>query len=108
MQKEIEESILMLLGKQKSLLLSTLKEEQNTLKPYSSYAPFICHTQDDAFYVLLSDLSDHSQHLQDNPSASVLIIEDEMNSEQIFARVRVQYQVDSCLLYTSPSPRDRG
>jgi len=46
----------------------------------------------------LSDLSDHSKHLQSQPSASVLIIEDEADSDQIFARVRVQYQVYSHLV----------
>lgn len=100
MQKEIQESISMLLEKQQSLLLSTLKEEKGISQPYSSYAPYVyvCREQDHAFYVFLSDLSDHSQHLRNKPEASILIIEDEVNSEQIFARVRVQYQVFSYLI----------
>jgi len=42
---------------------------------------------------MLSDLAKHSQNLQQHPNASVLIIEDESESEQIFARKRVQYKV---------------
>ena len=66
--------------------------------PYSSYAPFVAVPEEQAFYVFLSDLSEHSHFLRANPKASILIIADETNTEQIFARVRVQYQVMSQLI----------
>lgn len=95
MQKEIADKVLLLLEQQQSLLLSTLSIQSDGLpsQPYTSYAPYFCDVEQQVFYLFLSDLSEHSHYLRTNPNASILIIEDEAESEKIFARVRVQYQV---------------
>jgi len=95
MQKEIKDKIFQLIEQQQSLFLSTISKEisEGICVPHSSYAPFVRAHEEQAFYVFLSDLSEHSHYLRANPNASILIIEDEGKTEQIFARVRVQYNV---------------
>lgn len=100
MQKEIEDKIFQLIEQQQSLFLSTISKRVSgeSSVPHSSYAPYVSVSEEQAFYVFLSDLSEHSHYLRSNPNASILIITDEMRTEQIFARVRVQYQVMSQLI----------
>ncbi|QQE64681.1 hypothetical protein GFS31_13620 [Leptolyngbya sp. BL0902] len=71
----------------KSLMLSTVSADGN---PHASYAPF---TIDDTYqiYLLTSGLSAHTQHLLSTGRASVLIIEDESQTQQVFARQRLTY-----------------
>lgn len=103
--KKIQAEIEQLIMKQKSLLLSTAvsslesDEGGNAQKQvFSSYAPYAYDLVHKEFYVFLSDLAGHSQHLINNPQASILIIEDESESEQIFARTRVQYQIHAKII----------
>lgn len=71
----------------RSLILSTVDGKGN---PEASYAPF---TQNEAyrFYIFVSGLSSHTANLQQTGKASILLIEDEANSDQIFARRRLSY-----------------
>jgi len=104
MQKEIQDKIFQLIEQQQSLFLSTISTEisETISLPYSSYAPYVSDLEEQAFYLFLSDLSEHSHFLRANPNASILIMADEANTEQIFARVRVQYQVSSKLIENEP------
>ncbi|WP_339339679.1 pyridoxamine 5'-phosphate oxidase family protein [uncultured Oceanicoccus sp.] len=61
--------------------------------PYASYAPYAI--SDDCIYVLLSDIAIHGINLKNNPKAAVLIVEDESEAQTIFARIRVNYQVEA-------------
>lgn len=74
----------------KSLQLSTVKIDGT---PFASYAPFAIG--DECLYVLLSEIAVHATNLQHNPKASVLILEDEDNCEELFARLRVNYSIDA-------------
>jgi putative heme iron utilization protein len=58
--------------------------------PEASYAPAVM-TESRAFYIHVSELSNHTANLRNTRKASVLLIEDEETSEQIFARKRVTY-----------------
>lgn len=71
----------------KSLMLSTVNPDGT---PHASYAPYV---MDDAYqiYVLTSGLSAHTNNLIQTRRASVLIIEDESQSQQVFARQRLTY-----------------
>ena len=77
-----------------TLILSTCSEAKQSL---ASYAPFI---EDDGghFYLLLSGLANHSSNLQyhekQNSPVSVLLIEDEQQSRNLFARKRLTYTCD--------------
>ena len=71
-----------------TLQLSSLTSEG---KPYASYSPFVIDEQGN-FYIFISQLAGHTQNLIDNPQASILLIEDEADARQIFARQRISYQ----------------
>lgn len=71
----------------KSLMLSTVNADGT---PHASYAPFV---MDDTYqiYLLTSGLSAHTPNLLRTRQASVLIIEDESQTQQVFARQRLTY-----------------
>lgn len=70
-----------------SLMLSTVNADGT---PHASYAPFV---MDDTYqiYLLTSGLSAHTPNLLRTGQASVLIIEDESQTQQVFARQRLTY-----------------
>ena len=80
----------------KSLMLSTINADGT---PHASYAPFVI---DDAYqvYLLTSGLSAHTQNLLRTGQASALIIEDESQTQQVFARQRLTYDCQ-----VTPIPR---
>ena len=59
-------------------------------QPDTSYAPFVSDAERN-FYCFVSGLSAHTQNLRANPQATVLLIEDEAKSSNIFARRRLSY-----------------
>ena len=78
----IEKNIL--LEKVNTAILSTVNAEG---EPNASYAP--CAIDDKGFYyIYISRLSKHATNLLQNSNLSAMIIEDETNSENIFARKR--------------------
>ena len=68
-------------------------------EPDVSYSPIIYHSS--RFYILISQLSPHTKHLYQRPTAALLFIEDERDSEQIYARRRLNF---SCT--AQPCTRD--
>lgn len=76
-------------GKQ-SVLLSTLNPEGN---PEISYAPAV-RDNTGSFYIFVSELAAHTANLMSHPNCSVLFIQDEQESRNIFARERLTYQCD--------------
>lgn len=87
-----EQTAQRLLTEIRSLFLATLNKEG---KPFASFAPFYADIQNNQLLVFLSDLSEHTGHLRQNPDASVLIAVDEAESQQIYIRLRLQYQVSA-------------
>jgi len=67
-----------------TLVLATLNEEQ---WPEASYTPFTEDAQGN-FYVLISELAAHTRHLLDNGKVSWMLIADEQDTRQLFARKR--------------------
>jgi putative heme iron utilization protein len=79
--------------------LQNLREQINSLQlatinlqqlPEVSYAP--CIWQDNACYLFLSDLAQHTHNLKQNPAISLMMIEDESRSRNMFARRRLVLQ----------------
>lgn len=70
-----------------SLFISTITTNDC---PNSSYAPYI---MDDTgnFYIFISQLAQHTHDLKNNPNVSILLMEDEQKTAQIFARKRATY-----------------
>ncbi len=93
LESQLSEEILAFINSRKSLMLSSLTEEG---KPYASYAPFAIDGEH--IYLLLSVIAIHGVNLEVNSEASVLIVEDEDSANQLFARIRVNYQVTAELI----------
>lgn len=77
-----------------SLMLGTVDSEEN---PNVSYTPFVID-EDKNIYILVSGMSVHTQNLHANGKASVMFVEDEKDSKQIFARRRLTYDCTGILM----------
>ncbi len=71
----------------KSVQLATLGADH---QPEVSYAPFVWF--EGACFLFLSELARHTLNLRDNPAISLLIIEDQSESRNQFARRRIIWQ----------------
>lgn len=80
--------------KTKSLILGTVGKQG---LPRISYAPYVRMTSGE-FCIYLSRLSEHTTELIGNPVASVLLIEDESEASQIFARMRISFLCDAMVI----------
>ena len=74
-----------------SLASMTLSSSNNDNTPHSSYAPFI--ENEHKFYVCISAMAKHTRNLLNNPTISIMMIEDESKSTNLFARKRVTFDV---------------
>jgi putative heme iron utilization protein len=90
MSNSPEQDFVTFKAKIKTLSLSTLTA---TGRPNISYAPFI-EDENGCFYLFLSQLASHTQDLLNQPMASILLIEDEQDARQLFARRRISYDCD--------------
>ncbi|MDQ6418840.1 pyridoxamine 5'-phosphate oxidase family protein [Paenibacillus sp. LHD-117] len=70
----------------KSVMLSTISEDG---KPFVSYAPFVKH--DGKLYIYLSRIANHYRHLEANPEVDVMMIADEADTPNLFARQRARF-----------------
>ncbi|HCH00339.1 MAG TPA: heme utilization protein HutZ [Vibrio sp.] len=73
-------------SKRKTIQLATVDD---TGKPNVSYAPFVVNG--DGYFVLISEIARHARNLIANPQVSLMLIEDEDNSKQLFARKRLTF-----------------
>ncbi|MEM9266178.1 MAG: pyridoxamine 5'-phosphate oxidase family protein [Cyanobacteria bacterium P01_F01_bin.13] len=81
----------------RSVILSTVSADGI---PQASYAPFL-NDADKNIYIYVSGLSAHTVNLKQTQRASVLFIEAEADTREIFARRRLTYECVATLL-----PRD--
>lgn len=88
MESRLNDDIRLFISQCQTLCLATASEDGELC---SSYAPF--SYDDKGFYILVTDIAQHGKNLKNSESAAVLIVEDEVKSQQIFARVRVTYSV---------------
>ena len=73
-----------LISNMRTIILSTVSKRAT---PNASYAPSVVDS-DGNFYIYISSLSKHTKNLINNPKLSMMIIEDESASENIFGRKR--------------------
>ncbi len=81
----------------RSIMLSTASADGI---PQASYAPFLIDA-DKKIYIYISGLSAHTANLKQTGRVSVLFIEDEAETKEIFARRRLTYECTAAIL-----PRD--
>jgi len=79
-----------LLNNMKTIMLSTVSKDGI---PNVSYAPSAIDS-DKNFYIYISNLSKHSKNLKEFHKSSIMIIEDEKDSENIFGRKRLTLDVE--------------
>ncbi len=70
----------------RTLQLATVDENG---RPNVSYAPYV--QNQDGYFVLISEIARHARNLQVNPSVLIMMIEDEGDSKQLFARKRLTF-----------------
>ncbi|MEJ6080704.1 pyridoxamine 5'-phosphate oxidase family protein [Vibrio sp. 1-Bac 57] len=89
----LEAEILDFINSKKTLQLATVDVKA---KPNASYAPFVYFEQ--GFYVLISELARHTQNILNNPSASLMLIEEESEAKNLYARVRLTFDAEAVIV----------
>jgi putative heme iron utilization protein len=74
----------------KIVILATVDAEGN---PNSSYAPFV--QVENTFYILVSFMARHTKNLAEGRKTSVMFIEDESATKQIYARERLTLEASA-------------
>jgi len=82
--KPVAPKVKELIDRTKSVILATVDAEGN---PNSSYAPFV--QVENTFYILVSFMAKHTKNLSEGRKTSVMFIEDESATKQIYARERL-------------------
>ena len=90
LEQRLQDEILNFVAERRSLHLATVNSDGT---PLASYAPFAADRH--GFWVVLSDIAVHGANLLNEPRASILLVEDETEAEELFARRRVNYQVEA-------------
>ncbi|HHF2956217.1 heme utilization protein HutZ [Vibrio antiquarius] len=70
----------------RTLQLATVDAEG---RPNVSYAPYVQNQE--GYFVLISKIARHARNLLENPNVSLMMIEDEEPSKQLFARKRLTF-----------------
>ena len=78
----------------RTLLMATVSADG---VPDASYAPYV-RIDDDAFYVNLSELSTHTGNLLATPRVSVMFVQAEDDTKQLFARKRLSFDADAAVI----------
>lgn len=94
--KPVAPKVKELIDRTQSVILATVDAEGS---PNSSYAPFV--QIGNTFYILVSFMAKHTKNLADGRKTSVMFIEDESATKQIYARERLTLEAS-----TSPIERD--
>ncbi|MEZ8694346.1 heme utilization protein HutZ [Vibrio splendidus] len=77
----------------RTLQLATVDEEG---RPNVSYAPFVQNQE--GYFVLISDIARHTRNLKANPQVSLMMIEDEESSKQLYARKRLTFDAQASVV----------
>jgi hypothetical protein len=87
-QIQQEDDAKQLIQAQQTVLLSTVSIEG---QPECSYAPYV-RDQGGVFYIFVSELAPHTQNMLQTSLASLLFIQPEQETKNIFARKRVVFE----------------
>ncbi len=73
----------------KSLIIASVEKNLaiDNADPHASYAPFLY--ADGCFYILISEMARHARNLAEARKASIMLIRDESDSSNLFARHRL-------------------
>ncbi|WP_250254388.1 pyridoxamine 5'-phosphate oxidase family protein [Chryseobacterium sp. Marseille-Q3244] len=88
--KPVAPKVKELIERSKSVILATVDAEGT---PNSSYAPFV--QVDNTFYILVSFMAKHTKNLSEGRKTSIMFIEDESATKQIYARERLTIEAST-------------
>ncbi|ODG92340.1 MULTISPECIES: pyridoxamine 5'-phosphate oxidase family protein [Bacillaceae] len=71
----------------KTLMINSMDHKGD---PHISYSPFVIYEGN--FYIFISKIAAHFQHLENNKFISIMIIADEATSPILFTRERIRYK----------------
>ncbi|CAH8190168.1 MULTISPECIES: heme utilization protein HutZ [Vibrio] len=86
LQGRLEPEIQEFRQERRTLQLATVDGEG---RPNVSYAPFVQNQE--GYFILISHIARHARNLDINPHVSLMMIEDESSSKQIYARQRLTF-----------------
>lgn len=86
LQGRLEPEIKEFRQERKTLQLATVDAQG---RPNVSYAPFVQNQE--GYFVLISQIARHARNLEVNPQVSIMMIEDESEAKQLFARKRLTF-----------------
>ncbi len=86
LQNRLEPEVRAFRDSRKTLQLATINSQG---KPNATYAPFAFDNA--GYYILVSDIAAHGKNLKSNPQVSILLVEDESESKQMYARKRLTF-----------------
>ncbi|MDO4727583.1 MAG: pyridoxamine 5'-phosphate oxidase family protein [Bacteroidota bacterium] len=84
--KPIEPKVKELVARCKSIIMATADKEGNLNSSYAPYAKI-----GNKLYILISFMARHTKNITETNKASVLFIEDESETKQIYARERLTF-----------------
>lgn len=90
LQNRLGPEIQDLKAQSKTIMLATVGKDGT---PNVSYAPFAISNGE--YQVFISTIARHARNLQEVPKVSLMLIEDESKSRQIFARRRLSFDATS-------------
>ena len=86
LRDQLEPEIRAFMDNKRTLQLATVDANG---RPNNSYAPFVYDV--DGYYVLISEMARHTQNIFANPAVSLMIIEDELDANNVYARKRLTF-----------------
>lgn len=103
LQNRLEPEVQAFRDSRKTLQLATISAEGI---PNATYAPFAFDSQ--AYYILVSDIAAHGRNLKINRNVSILMIEDESECKQIYARKRLTFDTRAELVERNTEAWQQG
>ena len=75
----------------KTIQTMTISSINKDITAHTSYAPFI--ENEKKFYICISAMAKHTHNILNNKSISIMMIEDESKSTNLFARKRITFDM---------------
>lgn len=91
--QQLSDSLINLHDRSKTLMMATQTEAS---APHISYSPYALI--DGKYYVFLSELAEHTRHLTERPQASIMLIEDEQDTRNLYARARLSWVAQASMI----------
>ena len=85
-ESQSEPSLIEFISGFKTVNLATVSSDG---QPLASYAPFV--SEDGAFYIYVSQLAAHTRNLIQNPRCHIMLLRDEAETSNPFARQRLSF-----------------